>query len=205
MAIIGVSVGWALAGVPLVVALGRGERWLAALAALPPCIATTALFATLADIAKGGGVRRPARDRWDSTLGAIGWAWTLVVAGSMSLGPTGVLFASVVGALGALVLPLAFAYGAVRERHGVVALRGATIVAILHPGLALTLASGACLAAFACVASAGALLVVAPAFVALMACRAVVVVLADQDMDEGAPAGDGRGAPNGRPGQPAAP
>ena len=134
-------------------------------------------------VATGGPVRRPGYDRWDPTLGALAWAWALVVASTIGLGPSGVLAASVAGALGMLVLPLAFAYGAVRGRRGVAALRAATIIAILHPGLALTLAGVACLAAFACVASAGVLLVVAPAFVALMACRAIVVLLVDEEHD----------------------
>ncbi|MET0772357.1 MAG: hypothetical protein ABWZ82_04675 [Candidatus Limnocylindrales bacterium] len=181
VAVIGVSVAWAFAGMPLVIALGSGEPWLAAIAALPLCIATTALFGTLADVATGGAVRRPGRDRWDPTLGALAWAWVVVVAGAVGMGPSGVLAASLAGALGILVLPLAFAYGAVRGRRGVVALRAAMIIAILHPGLALTFAGVACLAAFACVASAGVLLVVAPAFVALMACRAVVVLLAEDE------------------------
>jgi len=177
--IIGVSLAWSLAGVPLVIALTTGEVWLALFASLPLCIATTALVGTLAGVAMGGGVSRPARHGFDPALGAVTWAWVTSTAGLIGVGSSGVLAASAMGAMGVLVLPLAFAYGTVRGRRGLAAVRAGGIIAVLHPGLALTLASVLCLAAFACIASAGTMLLVAPAFVALMACRAVVVLLED--------------------------
>ena len=61
-----------------------------------------------------------------------------------------------------LVLPSAFAYGAVRERHGLRALRGGLILVAMRPGWALTLAALGCLGGFAVAASGGVLLPVVP-------------------------------------------
>ena len=47
--------------------------------------------------------------------------------------------------------------------------------------IVLILASILCLVMFACVASAGPLLLVAPAFVALLACRAMTLLLMDDE------------------------
>jgi hypothetical protein len=179
--IIAVSVAWGLSAIPFLVGLASGEGWLAGLAALPLLIATTALFGTLAEVATGGAVRRPGIDRADPALGAAAWAWTLLVAGLIGLGPYGVVAGSALGAIGVLVLPLAFAYGAIRRRRGLAALRAGSVISMLHPGLALTIASVLCLAAFACIASGGTLLVLAPGFIALLACRAVVVLLGSDD------------------------
>jgi hypothetical protein len=181
--IIGVSVAWSLTGVPLVVALATGETWLALLASLPTWIATTALFGVLADVANGGAVRRPESERFDPALGALAWAWAGLAASLAGMGSYGVLAGCALGAIGVLVLPLAFAYGAIRGRRGLAALRGGTVLAIIQPGMAISLAGTLCLAAFACVASAGTLLLVAPGLVGLLACRAVVVMLTEVETD----------------------
>lgn len=185
--IIAVSLVWLLSSVPLAVSLAVGEPWLAALATLPLLIGTTGLFSSLAEATKGGAVRFPGPDRLDVPLAGLAWVWVLALAWGIGLGPVGVLGSSILGALGVLALPLALAYSAVRQRKGLTALRGAVIVGILQPGFALTLAGGLCLAAFVCAASAGTLLVVAPPLLALMACRAVRLVV-DPEHDESGPA-----------------
>jgi hypothetical protein len=172
-----VSVAWSLALVPSMLALAAGAPELALLAALPLLIATTGLFGSLAIGAAGGSVRLPHWDAFDPGLGLAGWGCGLVVIWSSSAGAVGLLIASVVGALAVLVLPVAAAYGAVRGCRGETALRGGMVIAAVRPSLALSVTAGACLAAFACVASAGTLVVVAPAFVALVACRTVRVAL----------------------------
>jgi hypothetical protein len=185
--VIAISLAWVLSGVPLAVGLAVGEPWLAALAALPLMIGTTGLFGSLAEASRGGTVCLTGPDRFDVPLAGIAWVCALAISWGIGLGPVGVLGSSILGALGVLALPLALAYSAVRQRKGLTALRGAVIVGILQPGLALTLAGGLCLAAFACVASAGTLLVVAPPLLALMACRAVRLVV-DPEHDESGPA-----------------
>lgn len=175
--VIVVSVGWAVAGVPLVVALAGGQPVVIALGSLPLAIATTGLFGSLGLAAAGGPVRVPRSGAFDLTLGLACWVWLVSVVVALGLGALGLVVASILGALGALVLPLALSYGAVRGRHGIGALRGGLLIAVVRPGLALALAGLAFLAAFACVATAGSLVVVAPALVALTGCRTVHALL----------------------------
>jgi hypothetical protein len=184
--VIAVSLVWLLSGVPFTVSLVAGEAWLIALAALPVLIGTTGLFGSLAESTRGGSVRVPGPDRFDVSLAGLAWVWLLAIAWGLGGGPVGVVASSILGAFGVLALPLALAYSAVTHRQGPTALRGAVIVGILQPGLTVTLAGGTCLAAFACVASAGTLLVVAPALVVLMACR-TVRLLVDPEDDAGEP------------------
>lgn len=175
--VIGVSLAWLLSGLPLAVAVAAGEPWLAGLTVLPLLIGLTGLCGSLAGVSRGGGVRAPWRASFDPSLAGLAWLWLLTVAWVAGVGPAGVVAGSVLGALAVAVLPLAFAYGAVRERRGAAALRGGVIIAVLQPGLALTVGAGLCLAAFALVATAGTLLVVAPALVLLMACRAAALLV----------------------------
>jgi hypothetical protein len=181
--VIGVSLVWLLWWVPIVAAVMSGESWLTALTLLPGLIGTTGLFGSLAEVSRGGAVRLPWRGRIDALLAAGAWLWLLGAAWVAGSGPAGVVVASALGAVGVLVLPLAFAYATVRDRHGLTAIRAGAVIAILRPGLAITIAASLCLAAFACIATAGTLLVMAPALVALMACRAIRT-LVDPDGDQ---------------------
>lgn len=171
--LVALSLGWLASAVPLATAWLTGEDWLVSLAVLPLLLGTTGFVGGLAPVAEGGSVRLPGRHAFDPLLAAVAWVWCLAVGWALDGGAVGMLVASTLGALAALVLPLAFAYGAVRARRGLGALRGGMAIAVTCPTLALTLAAGACLAAFACVATAGALLVVAPALITVAACRGV--------------------------------
>jgi hypothetical protein len=180
-AIVGLSLVWLLAATPLLVAALVGQPVLLALAGLPLAIVTTAVVVALSSATAGGPVRIAIRGSSDVTLGLICWASVVAVGWLGDQGPLGLAAGSGLGALAALVLPLALCYGAVRGRRGLAALRGGAIIATLRPGLALTIAGGLCLAAFACVASAGALTVVVPAMVGLVGCRVVRVALDDDE------------------------
>jgi hypothetical protein len=173
-AIVAVSLAWVLAAVPLMVAAAIDvEPALTALAGLPLALATTATVGALAHASEGGSVRLDLRASSDPTLGLLLWAWAAAVTWFVGQGSIGLVVASILGASGGLVLPLALCYGAVRDRRGLAALRGGAIIAVLRPGAALTISCGLCLAAFVCIATIGALVVVAPGLVGMAACRMV--------------------------------
>ncbi|MBX3030416.1 MAG: hypothetical protein KF809_09670 [Chloroflexi bacterium] len=181
----GLSLVWVLSGLPLAASLATGEGWLAALAGLPLLIGTTGMFGSFARVADGEPVRMPGRDGFDVSLAGIAWLWVLAIIWIVGAGATGVVAASILGALGVLVLPLAFGYSAIRRRRGSAAVRAAVVLGILKPGLAVTLAGASCLAAFACIASAGTLLVVGPPLAMLMACRAIWLLVEPADGQTG--------------------
>jgi hypothetical protein len=173
-AIVAVSLIWMLAAIPLLVAAGADvEPVLTSLAGLPLALATTAMVGSLAQAADGGSVRLRLRASSDLTLGLFVWTWAAATIWLAGQGAIGMVAASVLGASGGLVLPLAMCYGAVRKRRGFAAFRGGAIIAVVRPDVALTISGGMCLAAIVCVASAGALVVVAPALVGVTACRMV--------------------------------
>jgi hypothetical protein len=152
----------ALTGVPLVAgALTGAPVWLVAAATLPPALAATALARHTAG-ASGGGV--------DVVLGVV-MAGAGVVAGMGIRAGGGVaVLGAVVGAALGLVAPLALAYGAVRGRTGLGALRGGLILALYRPLWAVTLLALGVLGFFAVAASAGVLAVaVGPLFLAVAA------------------------------------
>jgi hypothetical protein len=176
-AVIGVSLALLLSAVPLLVAAMVAAPALMALAGLPLAIVTTAVIGSFGRASGGDAVCFRLRASSDVTLGMLCWASVIVIAWLGGQGSVGLVAGSMLGALGGLVLPVSLCYGAVRGRRGLAALRGGAIIAILHPRLALTIAASICLAAFACVASAGTLLVVAPALVGLAGCRMVRLAL----------------------------
>lgn len=168
-----VSVVWTLAAAPIAAAVvvGLPVPWV--LLTLPLLLVSTGAYRVWADLAAGRtpGLRQLART--DPGLALLTWGFGLVVALLLGLGDPGVVAASVTGAVGALILPLAFAYGAVRGRPGVAAVHGGLVLAALRPDLAVTLAALTVIAAFAIVASAGSLVLCVPALVAIFSCVAV--------------------------------
>lgn len=151
-----------VAAVPLSAALLSGApRWLAAAAVLPVLLALTGVAGFAAQVARGDGPSLAALRRVDPVLALV-----LSVAGSALLTPWGVLPAAAVLIVG----PYALAYGAVRGRRGLAALRGGVILAAYRPAWALTLTGLTVVSAFAVAASAGVLaLVVAPLLLAVAA------------------------------------
>ena len=171
--LVAVSGCWALTTVPVVIA------WIGALpvpwilVSLPFLVATTAMFGVSAAVADGSPVGRHVLSRTDPGLALVAWCLGLAIEFLLTVGDAGVVAASAIGAVGTLTMPLAFAYGAVRDRRGSAALRGGLVLAILRPDLAITLSAMAVLAGFAVIASAGALVLCMPALVMVFACMAV--------------------------------
>jgi hypothetical protein len=171
--VVAASGSWALATLPVVMA------WIGALpvpwilVSLPFLVATTAMFGVSAAVADGTPFGWRVLAKIDPGLALMAWCLGLAIEFLLTLGDIGVVAASLIGAVGALTMPLALAYGAVRNRRGSAALRGGLVLAILRPDLAITLSAMAILAAFAVVVSAGALVLCVPALVIIFACMAV--------------------------------
>ena len=169
-AIVAASLGWAATLVPAAAMAALGApSLLLLLGLLPALVATTGFADALAPVASGGKLRSLRQVGVDPVLGFAAWLWIAALDLLAGLGPGGIAAASSIGALGVLILPLALAYGGLRRRRGLAALRAGFVIAALSPSLAVTLAGLAVLAGFAVVATTGALVVVAPAFVALTA------------------------------------
>ena len=140
---------------PLAVAVVAGAPgWLVAITTLPLTLALTGLARFIAAVANADGVHMRTL-RLDPVL-------AIAMAGGASLAGLGLATggaARIAGAAGAAVLlivaPLALAYGAVRDRSGLSALRGGAILAAFRPSWALTLLALGCLGGFAVAASAG--------------------------------------------------
>lgn len=138
------------ASVPLIVSWMVGApSWMVALATLPPSLALTSVARFCALVARGEGPRLAELRRFDPVLG-------LFAAGCAVL--TGVTV--VAGALAMIVLPYALAYGALRDRPGLKALRGGAILVAFKPLWALTIVALHWLGGFAAAASTGVLAVV---------------------------------------------
>jgi len=152
-------------------------RWVAAAAVLPPLLALTGVAAFAAQVARGDGPSLGALRRVDPVLALV-----LSVGGLALLAPWGVAPAAAVLIVG----PYALAYGAVRGRRGLAALRGGVILAAYRPAWALTLTGLTVVSAFAVAASAGVLaLIVAPLLLAVAA-RQTATLLAEIDARQSA-------------------
>ncbi|WP_066361766.1 hypothetical protein [Herbidospora mongoliensis] len=139
-----------LSCVPLVVGhVASGPGWMVALATLPPSLALTSVARFCALVARGEGPHLAELRRFDPVL-------ALFIAGCMVL--TG--FTVVAGALAMIVLPYALAYGALRDKPGLGALRGGAILVAFKPLWALTIVALYWLGGFAAAASTGVLAVV---------------------------------------------
>jgi hypothetical protein len=176
---------WIALAVPVVTGLFSVPWFLVALAALPSCLYATGLVRFAAIISRG---ERPAvRDAFsiDVVLGlsiaAAVFAASALLAGGRALIIPGVLLT----ALLLLVVPLVLAYGAVRGRTGFAAWRGGLVLVAFRPGSALTLLSLNCVAAFAVVASLGALGVFVPCYLFGYACAIVAGQLDELDSSSG--------------------
>jgi len=175
--VVATSVVWALAAVPVVLAVVAGLPipWVAV--TLPFLLVTTGVFRVWAAVAAGSMTGWRRLTSIDPGLALIAWCLVLAMRAFLSQGDAGLVVSCGIGAFSALVLPLSFAYGAVRERRGAEALRGGLVLATLRPDLAVTLAAMIVLAGFVLVLSAGSLVLCVPALVAVFACAAVTAVL----------------------------
>jgi hypothetical protein len=167
-----------LAAAPLAAALLTGApRALAFAAVLPVALALTGLAAFTAPIARGDGTTLAALSRVDPVLALL-----LSVAGLALLAPWGVVPAAAVLIVG----PYALAYGAVRGRRGLAALRGGVILAAYRPAWAFTLTALTVLGAFAATASAGVLALVVAPLLLTIAARQTTALLTEIDAVQGA-------------------
>jgi hypothetical protein len=179
--VVGTSVAWTASAAPLAAAFLIGRPELVVLAVLPLLLVATGVHAALAALIADRPFGWRALLAVDPVLAAVTWAGVVAVVALLSAGDLGVVAASLIGAAWVLVVPLALAYGAVRERRGPAALRGGMILALVRPELAVTAAALIVLATFAVVATAGALAICLPALVALFTARAVAEELAILD------------------------
>ncbi|WP_432825316.1 hypothetical protein [Dactylosporangium sp. CA-092794] len=167
----------ALAAAPLAAALLTGAPgWLAAAATLPAALALTGLARLAAATARGETAHLALVRRADPVLAVL-----LSAAGLALIAPWGAVPAAAV----LLVGPYALAYGAVRDRRGLAALRGGVILAAYRPAWTLTLAAIAVLGGFAVAASAGVLAVLAAPLVLTIAARQTAALLDEIDTIQG--------------------
>lgn len=173
---------WALTLAPAALsATSGGPLGLTALALLPSCLASTGMAQVAHGLRQGEPVWIRRMAHMDPVLG-------LLVAGGvstvMALSAVGGLIQAVglmLGAVLCLCLPMACAYGAARQRQGVAALRGGLILAVHRPGVALSLVAIAVLLGFGVLATAGALILIAPVLFATLSTTVVVLQLAAID------------------------
>ncbi|WP_433363599.1 hypothetical protein ACQPZX_32435 [Actinoplanes sp. CA-142083] len=162
-----------VAAAPLTAALLSGApRWLAAATVLPVMLALTGVASFAAAVARGDEPSLAALRRVDPVLALL-----LSVAGFALLTSWGVVPAAAVLIVG----PYALAYGAVRGKRGLTAVRGGVILAAYRPTWALTLTGLTVIAAFAVAASAGVLALVVAPLLLTIACRQTTTLLAEID------------------------
>lgn len=171
-----------LAGLPVTVTtLTSAVGWLvlpapvAALTLLPLLLAVSMLASAAA--ANVRGERERVWTRPDTTLAVVATASAVCTAWLVTGTGAAVVVGSVLAATSLLVLPSAFAYGAVRGRRGLAALRGGAILSVARPGLAVSTVALAVLGAFAVLATAGVLLLIVPAYVVLFLVRGLTTTL----------------------------
>jgi hypothetical protein len=152
--------------------------WLIATTTMPVALALTGLAQVTAAAVRGERARIL---RLDPALAVfIAGASSLAGLGLTAGGPAAVLGAAGAAAL-LLIVPLALAYGAVRGRSGLAAVRGGVILAAFRPSWALTLLALSVIGGFAIAASVGVLgLVVLPLLLAI-AGSLVTAMLEDID------------------------
>jgi hypothetical protein len=162
-----------VAAIPLTAALlSDAPRWLAATAVLPVLLALTGVAALTAPTARGDAPSLSALRRVDPVLALL-----LSAAGLALIAPWGIVPAAATLIVG----PLALAYGAVRGKRGLAALRGGVILAAYRPAWSLTLTALTVIAAFAVAASSGVLVLVAAPLLLTVACRQASALLAEID------------------------
>lgn len=175
-----------LAIAPLAVAaLAAAPGWMLALTVLPAALGATVLAGFAGRVRRAEGLTRAAYTGVDPVLALLLAAATIVAGVLLTTPGTMQLAGAVLAALVLVVALPALAYGAVRGRRGLAALRGGIILALLRPGWTLTLAAFVVLAAFAVVASAGVLAVVAGPFLLGVAVSMTDVLLDEIDHLQG--------------------
>lgn len=185
LAIVAGLIGTAATAPLVIAALAGAPGWMLAATVLPPALAATSLAAVAARVLRGESVPFSVLGRVDPVLSVL-LACTVVVAGTLLTSPGPVQLAgAVLAAVVAMVTLPALAYGAVRGRAGLTALRGGFILALLRPGWALSLAAFAVLAGFAVAASAGVLALVAGPFLLGIATSLVAALLDEIDHQQG--------------------
>ncbi|MEO3928440.1 hypothetical protein ABGB07_31900 [Micromonosporaceae bacterium B7E4] len=175
------------AAIPLAVAAGTAAPgWLLAGTTVPAALGLTGLAHFAAGVADGDATRMRGL-RLDPVL-------ALVLAGGGTLAGLGLSVggvAALAGAAGAAVLlvvaPLALAYGGVRGRTGLAALRGGTILAAVRPSWALTLLALGVLGGFAAVASLGILAIAVLPLLATVASSVVAGLVEEINHSAGQP------------------
>ena len=180
---VGISLAWTLAtGLTALPAIVGAGTWSVLLVGPWFLITTSAVGAIHAAIV-GASARHGAWRGLDPVVAGAGW-WAVAASASLIAidGPVQVAgFA--LAALTILMGPLVLAYGSVRGRRGLAAIRGGTVLAILRPDLALSIAGLAVVAAFLIVISAGALGLFLPALVATFTCLAAQAELQRRGVD----------------------
>lgn len=180
---VGISLTWMVAaGLTVLPAIVGAGAWSVVLVG-PWLLLTTAAVGATHAVIGGESARRGARTGLDPTIALAGWWAVAASAGLIAIdGPVQVAgFA--LAALTILIGPLVLAYGVVRGRRGLAAIRGGALLAILRPDLALSIASLAVVGAFLIVISAGALGLFLPALVATFTCLAERAELQRQGVD----------------------
>lgn len=159
---------WLASLAPVVVAALTGVWWLVGISTLPAALVLTGLSRVAASIVRGERSRVRDVFRGDAVL-----ALTLSGLLTVPLGLVASTDLQVVGYLAAAVTlvlaPYALAYGAMRDKRGIMAWRGALILVAFRPSWALTLLSVAMLGAFAIAATAGTLGLLVPMIVSVFA------------------------------------
>lgn len=177
-----------LAAVPMVVASLTSVWWLVAFSAIPVSLFATVLARVGAVIGRGERVR--VRDVFtvDAPLALILLGCATLAERAISAGGALQIVGCVAAAVLLAVAPVSLAYGAVRGRRGVAALRGGLILVAYRPAAALTVLGVGVLAAFAVVATLGTLGLVLPAVLATFVATVVADLLAtiDTTSDRGA-------------------
>lgn len=180
---VGISLLWTLAtGLTALPAMVGAGAWSVLLVG-PWLLITTSAVGAIHAVIIGRSARHGARLGLDPVVTGAGW-WAVAACAALIAidGPVQVAgFA--LAALTILMGPLVIAYGAVRGRRGLSAIRGGTILAILRPDLALSIAALAVVAVFLIVITVGALGLFLPALVATFTCLAVRAELQRRGVD----------------------
>jgi hypothetical protein len=172
----------AVAWIPLVIAVAVGAVALVPLAAVPAAVAASGFAQAVAPLARGERLRVRRMLRVDVLWTAL--AVVAAAAVTLAILADGGIVALAVGATvtatALVVLPLAAAYGALRDRRGLAALRGALVIAAVRPSVALSVLAVGVLSAFAVAATVGVLALAVPAihvvYTAALAARVVDMV-----------------------------
>ncbi|GAA2231404.1 hypothetical protein N1031_07705 [Herbiconiux moechotypicola] len=197
--VLAVGALWAASLLPGVLsAVVAAPWWIVVIAIAPAFIGLTGVARYGALVVTGGKPLVREALRLDLMLGLTLAAGAAVVAAVIAAGGAVMYAGFGIGAGVAVLAPLALAYGAVRERRGLTAWRGAIILAAYRPSTALTLLALGCLSGFAIVATAGVLVLVVPVLLAAFGAAAAGALLDEIDSAQAASATRSAGSTIGR-------